>query len=85
MTLPAAGGNRRIAPVVGRVSMDLVIVDLTDSAGVKVGDEIIIIDDDPAASNSVEALARRMDTIPYEVTTLLGPRIPRVAAGQARR
>ena len=72
-------GNRRTVPVVGRVSMDQVTVDLTDVPSVKVGDEVILIDNDPAAPNSVEALAARLDTIPYEITTLMGPRIARTA------
>jgi alanine racemase len=79
MTLEAARGQqRRTVPVVGRISMDLTTVDVTDAGDVRVGDRIVIIDSHPAAPNSVESLARKLDTIPYEVTCLLGPRGPRM-------
>jgi len=76
---PARGRGPRTVPVVGRVSMDQITVDLTTAGEVQIGDEIIIIDDDPQAPNSIETLARKMDTIPYEITSLLGQRIHRVA------
>ncbi|HUU59797.1 MAG TPA: alanine racemase [Phycisphaerae bacterium] len=69
------------APIRGRVSMDQVILDLTDVPGAAVGDEVEIISPDPAAPHSVENLARLAGTIPYEITCrLTGPRIRRVAA-----
>ncbi len=71
-------------PIVGRVSMDQTIVDVTglveQAIDVKVGMEVTIIDDDPQAENSVESLAKLLDTIPYETATRLGPRIKRVRA-----
>lgn len=79
MTLEAARGQpRRVVPVAGRISMDLTTVDVTDAGDVRAGDRIVIIDNDPAAPNSVEALARKLGTIPYEITCLLGPRGPRM-------
>jgi alanine racemase len=74
------GTPPRTAPVVGRVSMDQINVDLTHAGPIQLGDEVTVISDDPAAPNSVEALARLADTIPYEITTLLGRRVCRVAA-----
>lgn len=56
------------APVRGRVSMDQLIVDVTDIPGVAMGDEAEIVSPDPDAPNSVEALARQAGTIPYEIT-----------------
>jgi alanine racemase len=79
MTLEAVRGQpRRTVPVVGRISMDQTTVDLTDAGDVRAGDRIVIIDDDPAAPNSVEALAGKLGTIPYEITCLLGQRVRRV-------
>lgn len=66
------------APVVGRISMDQLAVDLTDLPSLSLGDEITLIDPDPNAENSVESLARRLETIPYEVTCCLGARIDRI-------
>ncbi|MHC4797563.1 MAG: alanine racemase [Planctomycetota bacterium] len=85
LTIPEKPGRpRKFVPVVGRVSMDQVNVDLTEAGQVDIGDEIIIIDDDPKAQNSVENLARKMETIPYELTCLLGQRIRRVLVYKAR-
>ena len=78
-----AGGY---APVAGLISMDQTVLDLTDleAAGPapRVGDEVIIIDEKPDKPNSVEALAGMMDTVPYEVTCLLGNRVARIARGE---
>lgn len=68
----------RDVPVRGRVSMDQVIIDLTDLPEAQVGDEVEIISPDPAAPHSVENLARLADTIPYEITCRLGRRVRRV-------
>ncbi|NQT59159.1 MAG: alanine racemase [Bacteroidetes bacterium] len=68
----------KYAPIRGRVSMDQIIVELTDIPGSKVGDEVEIISPDPTALNSVENLARLANTIPYEITCRLGRRINRV-------
>lgn len=79
MILEATRGlPRRKVPVVGRISMDQTTVDLTDAGEVQTGDRVILIDNDPAAPNSVESLARKLHTIPYEITCLIGPRVRRV-------
>ena len=69
----------RAVPVRGRVSMDQTIVDLTDADGVRVGDEVTVISDDPAAANSVEGLAELVGTVCQEVTCRLGGRLQRLA------
>jgi alanine racemase len=66
-------------PVVGRVSMDLTTIDLHNIPSAKIGDEAIVMDDDPLSSCSAYGLAALADTIPYEVLTRIGPRIRRVA------
>jgi alanine racemase len=71
----AVGVNGKMAPVLGRISMDQIIVDLTDVAGAHVGQTAELISPDPAAPNSVANLARILGTIPYEVTCRLGRRV----------
>jgi alanine racemase len=66
-------------PVVGRISMDLTTVDLTDCASARTGDEVTLLSDDPVSPASVYAHARWSDTIPYEVLCRIGPRVKRVA------
>lgn len=68
----------RLAPVIGRVSMDLTLVDLTDLPGVEVGDRACLVSNRRSDPHSVESMARRLGTIPYEITSILGSRIPRV-------
>ncbi len=60
-------------PVVGRVCMDMVMIDITDG-DVKVGDEVEIF----GSTISIYELAQKMDTIPYEVLTGIGQRVKRV-------
>jgi len=67
-------------PVVGRVSMDQTILDLTAAPRANIGDVVEIISDDPAAPHSVERLARLAGTIPHELITRLGRRVRRVAS-----
>lgn len=79
MTLsPVRGQPARKVPVVGRISMDQTTIDLSDAGDVRVGDSIVVIDNDPAAPNSVESIARTLGTITYEVTCLIGSRVRRV-------
>jgi alanine racemase len=66
------------AAVRGRVSMDQIIVDLTDAPAAAVGAEVEIVSADPGAENSVENLARLARTIPYELTCGLGRRARRI-------
>ncbi len=62
------------ANVVGRVSMDLIIVDVTDVPGVAIGDEVELLGEEDA-----RVMARRMGTIPYEILCGISSRVPRVA------
>ena len=70
-------GNQLI-PVIGRVSMDLTILDLTDAPDVTVGSPACVISDRREDPHSVESMAGRLETIPYEITCALGARVERV-------
>jgi alanine racemase len=61
-------------PLVGAVSMDNVTIDLGPDTDVEVYDEVILIGDGLLA----EEMARRLDTINYEITCGLTGRVPRV-------
>ena len=69
----------RPAPVVGRVSMDLITIDLGHHPQAAVGDEVTLLDNDPLSPASVYRLAELADTIPYEIFCRIGPRVQRVA------
>jgi len=66
------------APVVGRVSMDLTIVDVSHIRGVAVGDEVILIGRGAGKSVDAVELARLCESVPYEILCGLSQRVPRV-------
>jgi alanine racemase len=71
------GGERY--PVAGTICMDEIMVDLGPSAGVSVGEEAIVIGRSKEEEISAWDLAVSIGSIPYEVTTSLAPRVPRIA------
>lgn len=64
-------GERR--PLVGTVSMDNITVDLGAGSTARVGDEVVLL----GAGITAEEVARRLDTINYEVTCAITARVPR--------
>ena len=64
-------------PLVGAVSMDNVTVALGAETDVEVGDEVVLIGEQGGERVGAEEVARRIDTINYEVTTALLPRVTR--------
>jgi len=66
------------APVVGRVCMDQMLVDVTDIEGVTEDDEVVLIGASDGQHIFVEELARHMNTINYEVICSIGKRVPRI-------
>jgi alanine racemase len=66
-----------LAPIVGRVSMDLTILDVTDAPGVALGDEVILIGEQGGLRISAEDVAEQAGTISYEIVTGISARVPR--------
>ena len=64
-------------PLVGTVSMDNVTVSLGSDTDVTVGDEVVLIGAQGEERILAEEVARRLDTINYEVTCALTPRVRR--------
>jgi len=64
-------------PLVGTVSMDNITVALGSDTGIEVGDEVILIGAQGEERILAEEVARRQDTINYEVTCALTPRVRR--------
>ncbi len=65
-------------PVAGRVTMDMVMADVTKVPGVSIGDEAVIIGRQGGEAITVEEMAEKIGTINYEVTCAVGARVPRV-------
>ncbi len=68
----------RPAPVVGRVCMDLTIVDVTDHQAVRPGDDAVLLGRQGSATITADDLAAWQNTISYEILCQIGPRVTRV-------
>ncbi len=73
----------RRAPVVGRVCMDMTMVDVTDIPETNTGDEVALIGTQGQDTISAADLAEWQGTIPYEVLCAIGPRVRRVYTGRS--
>jgi alanine racemase len=66
------------APIIGRVTMDQTMLDVTGIPGVRQGDEVVLIGRQGAAEIAVEQVAERLGTINYEVVAEILARVSRV-------
>lgn len=62
------------APIVGTVCMDSFMVDVTDIPNAKIGDEVVIFDNE---NITLEEIAKQCNTINYEILSCISNRIPR--------
>lgn len=71
----------RRAPIIGVVSMDMTMIDVTDIPSAAIGDECVVLGSQkgPAGEDtlSAEELARTLGTIPWEILTSISRRVPR--------
>jgi alanine racemase len=75
-------GGRRV-PILGRVTMDLTMVDLTDVRA-EVGDEVVLFGDQGDETLSLDEVARGSETLPYEVMCTIGKRVTRIYVRDGR-
>ena len=66
--------DNQLVPIIGKVCMDSFMVDVTDIDNVKLGDEVIIWDNEKI---TLDDLANKCDTINYEILCTIGARVPR--------
>ncbi|MEW6444407.1 MAG: alanine racemase [bacterium] len=67
-----------LVPVVGTVTMDLTLADVTDLAAAAEGDEVVLFGRGAGGHLPVEDLARSVGTIPYELLCAVSRRVPRI-------
>ncbi len=67
------------ARVIGRVSMDLTTIDLSQVPLASIGDDVVVLDNNPLSPCSLYRLAEWAGTIPYEIISRIGPRVRRLA------
>ena len=65
------------APIVGRISMDLTLVDVTGLDGVEVGDEVVLLGSADSLSVDAREHAALSDTVLYEILCGISKRVPR--------
>jgi alanine racemase len=68
----------KLAKVLGRVCMNICVVDVTDSPGVKPEDEVVLIGRQKDQVITADELAQKIGTINYETVTRINPTSPRI-------
>ena len=64
----------RRAPLIGRVCMNMCMIDVSEIEDVRVGDEVVLLGENPP----VDEIANKIGTINYEVVCAVGKRVPRI-------
>ena len=65
-------------PVVGKICMDFIMVDVTDIPRVSAGDEVVLMGRQGKEQITPEEIAEKINSISYEVLCLIGKRVPRI-------
>jgi len=65
-------------PIIGRVSMDQFVVDLGPESSAKAGDFVVVFNNGAAGEFTAEDWGLASNSINYEITTRIGPRVPRI-------
>lgn len=66
------------APVIGKICMDMLMIDVTEVPNVAEGDEVVILGKQGDKQISIKELATQAETIPYEILVRLSPRLRRI-------
>lgn len=66
------------APIVGRICMDLTMVDVTACPDVRPGTDAVLLGAQEGGRITADDLAAWVGTIPYEILCAVGPRVPRI-------
>jgi alanine racemase len=61
-------------PIIGRISMDMTIIDLSEVPEATEGMQVVVLDDRPGSVNNAASLAKQAGTISYEILTSIGGR-----------
>ena len=76
-------GGRRV-PIVGRVTMDLTMVDLAAAPEARVGDEVVLFGEQGGDRLDLAEVARGSETLPYEIMCTIGKRVARIYVENGR-
>ncbi len=70
--------NGKHAPVIGRIAMNMFVVDITDVGDVKVEDEVVLLGNNSGLKISADEIAKKIGTINYEVISRINSDIPKI-------
>jgi alanine racemase len=70
--------KKKRAPVIGRVCMDLTMIDVTDINSVKQNDEVVLLGKQGNDMITADELAQKAHTISYEILTTMGSKSRRI-------
>ncbi|SRR5258708_182027 len=68
----------QFANIIGRVAMNMFMIDITGIGNMRIGDEVVLIGKQGRNTISADDLAHRIDTIPHEVLARINPLLPRM-------
>mgnify|MGYP001213376026 FL=1 len=69
--------NGKMVPIVGRICMDQCMLDVTDVKNVNIEDEVILFGDGKFGPH-IDDVANKLNTINYEIVSIVGRRVPRI-------
>lgn len=70
--------NNKLFPLAGKICMDHTMIDINGDKKIQIGDDVILIGRSSKHKITAQDLAKMANTIPYEITTCLSARIPRI-------
>lgn len=70
--------NNTLVPVIGRVCMDQLMIDITNVDNVSVGDDVILLGEGEGVKYNADDMAEDCNTINYEIICMIKGRVPRV-------
>lgn len=68
----------RHCKVIGRICMNMCMIDVTDVPGVRIEDEVVLLGKQKSEKISAEDIATKIGTINYEIVTRINPLLPRI-------
>jgi alanine racemase len=69
-----------LVPIAGSISMDQTLLEVTDVAGIEIGDEVVLVGEQGGRVLSLYDHSDALGTIPWEISCGIAARVPRIAA-----
>lgn len=70
--------NEKLVEIIGKICMDITLIDLSNYPDTKLGDEVVIFGEQGKSFQSVKKLAKKAGTIPYEILSGISERVKRI-------